>query len=342
MKSRIDWIDISRGYGILLVMLGHLWHSNLIYSFHIPAFFFLSGFTHSTPKPNSSIGNLLIRRIKSILVPYFSLGAVMLIFTWTWMFLSKSHSFSLNDYTTIIADFLLQKRMWTLWFLSCLFILNILFHAILVYTGNRKTRIISLTFILPILILLYYKSGGPPMVWNVDASIMALPFYSAGYLICQHKITEKIFRQSGLTQFFIFIVFTFSNIIFLALNIHITGECLEMYSSKYAFLPFTYISAISGTLALIIFSKHSNNKVIRYIGINSMVFFAWHQTIAMPLLDLAYKKMGVFHIKYSSHFAKSERNIITLFGMLAMLAIANEIIKKFNWSIFTGLDRAKK
>ena len=52
MKKRIEWIDICRGLAIILVIIGH---SNLetgmafnlksiIYSFHMPLFFVLSGY----------------------------------------------------------------------------------------------------------------------------------------------------------------------------------------------------------------------------------------------------------------------------------------------------------
>ena len=54
--KRLDWIDIAKGIGIILVVLGHtlvpqvretgfagfLWI--FIYNFHMPLFFFLSGY----------------------------------------------------------------------------------------------------------------------------------------------------------------------------------------------------------------------------------------------------------------------------------------------------------
>ena len=41
--KRIEWIDIARGIGIILVILGHIGIGKIgkfIYSFHIPLFFF--------------------------------------------------------------------------------------------------------------------------------------------------------------------------------------------------------------------------------------------------------------------------------------------------------------
>lgn len=46
-QNRISWIDIARGIGICLVVMGHVYRSNpvlmWICSFHTPLFFILSG-----------------------------------------------------------------------------------------------------------------------------------------------------------------------------------------------------------------------------------------------------------------------------------------------------------
>ena len=58
ISKRIEYIDIARGIGILLVVMGHNDFSlispflfKLIYSFHMPLFFFMSGIFF---KPHSS------------------------------------------------------------------------------------------------------------------------------------------------------------------------------------------------------------------------------------------------------------------------------------------------
>lgn len=47
-KDRLDFIDICKGLGILLVILGHIYEPNSrvgiwIYSFHMPLFLIVSG-----------------------------------------------------------------------------------------------------------------------------------------------------------------------------------------------------------------------------------------------------------------------------------------------------------
>lgn len=51
-KERLHWLDYSKTIGMYWVVLGHVFKDNtqllkdIIYSFHMPLFFFLSGFLH--------------------------------------------------------------------------------------------------------------------------------------------------------------------------------------------------------------------------------------------------------------------------------------------------------
>jgi fucose 4-O-acetylase-like acetyltransferase len=80
MKQRLQHIDIAKGLGILLVVLGHnraltdglpAVHT-VIYLFHMPLFLFLSGITTPTVMTRDS----LVRRILGILKPY-AVGVVL-------------------------------------------------------------------------------------------------------------------------------------------------------------------------------------------------------------------------------------------------------------------------
>ena len=76
MNNRILHIDVAKGIGILLVVLGHNWIVlrergelfTLIYSFHVPLFFLLSGIFFNPAKPFHAT---LIEKADSILKPYF-------------------------------------------------------------------------------------------------------------------------------------------------------------------------------------------------------------------------------------------------------------------------------
>jgi fucose 4-O-acetylase-like acetyltransferase len=80
--ARIGYIDIAKSIGILLVVMGHNDFSlispfffKLIYSFHMPLFFFMSGIFF---KPDLSFLTLVRRRFDSVLRPY--IFTILLIF----------------------------------------------------------------------------------------------------------------------------------------------------------------------------------------------------------------------------------------------------------------------
>ena len=74
-NKRLDWIDIAKGIAMILVIVGHtvpnpspLRHA--IFSFHMPVFFFLAGYTFR-PKPWRE---LLSGSVPRLLVPYLVLA----------------------------------------------------------------------------------------------------------------------------------------------------------------------------------------------------------------------------------------------------------------------------
>ena len=73
MKSeQWKWVDIAKGIGIILVLLGHFNIPDTlrveIYTFHIPLFFFLSGVVFNGHKP---INRFLGDEAKRMIVPYY-------------------------------------------------------------------------------------------------------------------------------------------------------------------------------------------------------------------------------------------------------------------------------
>lgn len=78
MKERIEYIDVAKGITILLVVVGHVESApsplrSLIYSFHMPLFFILSGFFF---KKGDVLGTIK-KMVPSLVIPYFLVGSVM-------------------------------------------------------------------------------------------------------------------------------------------------------------------------------------------------------------------------------------------------------------------------
>ena len=144
--DRIEYIDIAKGIGILLVALAHAdislfspYLHRLIYAFHMPLFFFLSGYFFH---PLISFWALFKKRFNTILKPY--LITIALIYL-------ASLSFTNMRFATVFER--IVKSLYgtgyyidwvQLWFLPCLFITSlfafIFYRLVLVRIDNRYVR----------------------------------------------------------------------------------------------------------------------------------------------------------------------------------------------------------
>jgi fucose 4-O-acetylase-like acetyltransferase len=189
-KNRIDWIDMAKGYGMLAVIIAHICVGPLhtwIYTFHMPLFFFLSGYVFNN---NPSFKELINRKAKTLVFPYFTLGIPMVVFP---IFINLYKGlFSVGTTIELLKSFIFQKRLWTLWYIACLFFLNVFFYIITKFVKNNVLRGAIVTM-LACIGLLYYKVGGLPLPWNIDVCFTALPFFFIGYLLKHYKEkSEKI------------------------------------------------------------------------------------------------------------------------------------------------------
>lgn len=70
--KRDNTFDVAKGLGIILMMLCHYVLDNniIIYSFHMPMFFFISGYFHKPFVRLDNFKQYTINNIKRLLLPY--------------------------------------------------------------------------------------------------------------------------------------------------------------------------------------------------------------------------------------------------------------------------------
>lgn len=75
--ARIEFIDVAKGIGIICVMLGHLGCSmidRVVFTFHMPLFFLISGYFLKIKTPF----NVFVKhRAKRLLIPYYATGGAI-------------------------------------------------------------------------------------------------------------------------------------------------------------------------------------------------------------------------------------------------------------------------
>lgn len=128
MRQRLLWIDALRGFLILTVILGHaLQHGdynhniawNVIYSFHMAAFFVISGYANYWSAMNAKT---LLRRAEQLLIPFLA---------WTVLVAFRS-----GDFLNTLADEIFHPKMY--WFIFALFFISALFISIKQLAGRLR------------------------------------------------------------------------------------------------------------------------------------------------------------------------------------------------------------
>ena len=130
-SRRIEYFDIARGIGILLVVLGHndfgafspFFH-RVIYSFHVPLFFFLSGYFLNAAVP---FGEYLKRRIHSVLKPF--LFTILLIYFASVSFERMGFQTAVTRVVKSLYGSVTYITWDQLWFLPNLFVVSLYAYA---------------------------------------------------------------------------------------------------------------------------------------------------------------------------------------------------------------------
>lgn len=324
-KARIKYIDIAKCIGIILVVLGHTEFigKNFIYQFHLPLFFFLSGFVFSEKLLEKPM-EFLKKRIKSLYINFILFEAVFLLFHNFFVdigFYNELSNVTLKySFNTYITNFLKlmtlgfgEQLAGPLWFLISLLEINIIFFIILKFL--KKVKLDRIQYCLAILIPLFFIGCYTDLPRMLSRSLIGLLFYGLGFFY--KKYEEKI-------KF---------NIYYFIFSLLVVGICSGINFVDISKLMITYktlliISGICGTYSVIYISKKLNilnNKFILYCGQNTMYVLALHCIVFKLVMIIEifiygenYTYLGLFPV-YQYNYVWSL--IFTVFGTIVPLII---------------------
>lgn len=184
--NRDKSLDIMKGIGILLVVFAHVYHnSGIIYQFHMPLFFILSG----AAMTYSASGYVFLKKFKTLLVPYFVFSVICFgywalieskfrplhddaIFGDYWEINIKLQQL-LNIFTAINCKSAFIYNI-VLWFLPCPFM------AELLYSKIKSTKVEWFIDVLCIIVGYVTVSSSNGWPWCLGEAVAAVPFLSLG------------------------------------------------------------------------------------------------------------------------------------------------------------------
>lgn len=341
--KRFDYLDIAKGLGILMVVWAHILlvgvSHKLIYAFHMPLFFFISGLLFDKDK-FGSIGCFFRQRIKRLFIPYllYSVGTWGI---WAWFRYLRHDdvdSYIMPLIQTIIAQgsgaFLVHNS--ALWFIPCLFAVEIMYY---IFSRLNEWVTLSLCFILAggstLFVFLYGDDYLFLLPWNLDAAFFALPFYGVANAIVRHfpheTIVQSINNHKSISV--ALMVILYSLMIVLSMNY---GEC-SMGSSSYGCpLWIFYVRAFSGCIGTILMSvlvcsivKWSYlHSYIKWCGKNSLDIMCLHIPIkGVVIIALTTVLSFSFNIQDNLLYS-SFAFVMTIAIMTPIVLCINKIIRK--------------
>lgn len=307
---REKWIDLLKGIGMILVCIGHIkpdiFLETHIYSFHMPLFFFISGYLFI--KSKYSFSDFLKRRFNGLIKPYLGFAIVSLI---------VGFIMGTNNIKDIICNFLFLKGTvgWNspIWFLVVLFITEMCYYFISKVKFKLKINIIVL---ISGIVGYVIQNNNIILPFGIHIMPIAITFYHFGVIFKEYNIKKYIETNKVIFIFSsMFINIIFSNI----LNIRIS-----VYHYNYGNFIYFYIGAIAGiilysSIAIII----KENKLLDFIGKNTLFILGTQYFIFKAYLVI--EKITNLKLVYSGN------TIICLFTTIITLAIYYIIINIYNY-----------
>lgn len=191
-EKRSNLIDVVKGIGIILVVFAHVYYEKnalvVIYSFHMPLFFLISGAMFRREK-YPCFGPFLKKRVRRLLVPYviYEVLSICLLYGAERIYVGM-FDIPRTEYMEFFRQILISNWSGThvnqpLWFLPALFLVEVLYYHLSKMPkpamGAACVLLVSCGWIL--------ESGMLPfdnklLPWSLDSALFALGFYALGNL----------------------------------------------------------------------------------------------------------------------------------------------------------------
>lgn len=344
MRNKI--IDNSRGLGIIFVVLGHNWlfmrgneeMYRVVFSFHVPLFFFLSGVVF---KSNSKFQKLIAEKFNSLLKPYLII--LLLLTTYTGI---TTGEIPVDSIFGIAFGTGQSVAIEPIWFLPHLFVC-IIFSWLLIKLLNTDKNIerTILTIILMLLVgvtgIDYWRSislGSLNIGRSSSSKLIGLPFSIDLTLISSAYFIFGYISSAFIKEFKInYAALTIAVLIFTSSHFFFDDTINLNYRSYDSFFIST-IQAICGIYLIInasYFLQKINlfEKLFSYIGAGSLFILIFHGV----LQGKAISKLQSF-----GFFPSWLAGFLGLAGSVIFSLLLWEIAKKIPLARALLLDNRKK
>lgn len=320
--NRIIAIDVTKGIGFFLVVLGHLVSSTskssiVIFSFHMPLFFIMSGYL----MPFECTKEKMVKRIVTLFCNYVFfcfIGFLVTIIIPPWR-----NSLTLKG---IIYDVVFNTQpecihVGQVWFLVSMIWATLFFFLFHLFIKNELIIFFFVTVVAFTSVLLsvfevtkHLYGGGLP--FKLLSGMSALVFIEIGYLSKKLKLIEKIVSIKTIYKVIMLFV-GFASLVYMALLNGKVNIALGIYNNVILY----YFTSLIGTFCILVLSTCIKGVVARIIGNygkNSLCLFSVHSFYL-------YAYAGILTLIFNKRYAIME-NLTLVQSIIGAFLIISLII----------------
>lgn len=332
-RERLAFIDAAKGIGISLVVLGHTPGvpgivAVLIYSFHMPLFFFLAGFVQTATRHPTPYADALQRNARSYLVPYLSFFAISLVY---WLatrhlgdraakFVGVGVLDAAKGFATgLSADLFVNPA---LWFLPCLFVCASLYQIL-----RRHAAAATIIAGAAACVALWTLAGGwrTRLPWSLDIAWVALIFYGAGDALRDSRWPVAAWSVRGTLLALPFALVAWAVAAMQSGRVDLAYTQFGTSMLLYAATAFLGIAVVLLTSRLI-----PANVVLRWLADQSLIIFGLHAL----LINMARGALKFLHLVSGQQDAASWS--LALFAWAMVVSLPASILLRRHFPFLLG------
>lgn len=317
-KQYFNEINIMRGMAVLCVVIGHSFNptetptilgfiKSFVYCFHMPAFFFISGFLEGEKRCSfSEKKQAIVKKTKRLMLPYFFLTMV----TAGLKLLFGAFARNPLNYSTLAVDVLIGRNNPNggLWFLYALFIISI--FGILFDSVNR-TILMGVMFVLYVLNTVVFKQSGYIVGFFFN---YAWIYFMGG--IARRYLYEKIKNSELLTSAKGIVIIAVVSVGYMMLAF------VKIYESQ-SWILATIVTVIGVFLLFVIAVQaehyHCGEKIWMLLGDYGMDIYMIGYYVQQAIFVVCGKILGLDYLIYAW--------LMLIFGLIAPIILSKYIVR---------------
>lgn len=284
-KERIAWIDQLKGFAFFTVILGHTainkTFRSWIYSFHMPLFLLMTGFTLNIEKYyESDFRDFFVKNVKRMILPYVWCELICILPRIIDAHLTAQ---PLNFKRLLFGIFCSNSRIFPMpsmpgYYIILLFFSLLLLWALIKITNKNKAMI---AVILSVLAAFGIALGDEAVIWHLNVIPTAALLIFIGRILMEtyDNNKEKIASLSASKYFLVCVGLLLVGAAFWFINGRISIH-YNRYARQYLF--FLLSSLATNSALCLIFMKLKPLKIFDYVGKNTLFYMLMH----LPLLVL--------------------------------------------------------